>query len=542
MRKFTQLMLTLALLVVGVGEVKSQDYQIYQRKTSVANGDVIAIVNENDGTGKAFYGSGNNNLGYDVYANAFRSTNATICFKLESVTGGFLLRAMTPEGAEYSVYGGPGYLNSQAAEEGMWCCFIQGLNDQNGQDIVNGAVWDIQYSSENSGFSIKNVGTNKYLKDASPAKYDDATYFTLCTLISSDYDFSANHVLNVTNPASAGDKIWDRSTTYTLPSSMVAGKTYIIQADVNAVNGGAVQLCCKVASGNGGRAKYSGSKGVLKNEFTRVSWEFTPEAYDPADLYSQVEFQFGRITGEIYIDNFSCKEKESGNDLVANGTFEIPNSVDGWTIPGWTGQSIQQTEKALGTVETKATALCTVGSAGFITFITGERIEVDEDDAKVYIAKYVKPSVILTPCSVVPSWTPVIVEATAGDHVFRSTTADPDDCSTNELILKWSDTEVNDTNYGTIFALGMKNEVVGFYKVAKGQSVPSGKAYLVITDLPDHSREFVGFEYDNETTGISLTENSELRTDNAVYDMQGRRVAQPTKGLYIVNGKKVIIK
>ena len=194
MRKFTQLMLTLALLVVGVGGVKSQDYQIYQRKTSVANGDVIAIVNENDGTGKAFYGSGGNVLGYDVYANAFKSTNATICFKLESVTGGFLLRAMTPGGAEYSVYGGPGYLNSQAAEEGKWCCFIQGLNGQNGQDIVNGAVWDIQYSSENGGFSIKNIGTNKYLKDASPAKYDDATYFTL-----SDYDFSANHVVRVTN-------------------------------------------------------------------------------------------------------------------------------------------------------------------------------------------------------------------------------------------------------------------------------------------------------------------------------------------------------
>jgi hypothetical protein len=90
----------------------------------------------------------------------------------------------------------------------------------------------------------------------------------------------------------------------------------------------------------------------------------------------------------------------------------------------------------------------------------------------------------------------------------------------------------------------MKSSVVGFYKVAKGQSVPAGKAYLEITDPPtgSESREFIGFGFDNEATGISLTENSELRTDNAVYDMQGRRVAQPTKGLYIVNGKKVIIK
>lgn len=539
MKKLTTFLCTLALLFGVVGGVKAQDYKIYQRKTSVAAGDVIAIVNENDGTGKAFYGSGNNNLSYGIYADAFKSTNATICFKLESVTGGFLLRAMTPGGAEYSVWGKPGYLNSQAAEEG-WCCFILGLNDQNGEDIENGAVWDIQYSIENGGFSIKNIGTNKYLKDATPAKYDDATYFTLCTLISSDYDFSANHVLNVTN-SSAGSNIWDNSATYTLPSSMVAGKTYVIKADVNAVNGGAVQLCYKVASGDGTRAKYSGLKGVLKNEFTRVSWEFTPEAYDPEDLYNQVEFQFGRIEGEIDIDNFSCKEKESGDELVANGDFEIPYSVDGWTIPGWTGQSIQQTEKALGTVETDATALCTVGSAGFITFITGEKIKVDEDDAKVYIAKYVEPSVILTPCSVVPSWTPVIVEATAGDHVFRSTTADPDDCSTNDLKLQWSDKEVNDENYGTIFALGMKSSVVGFYKVAKGQSVPAGKAYLVITET--QARDVIGFGFDDdEPTAIEQIESSKMsvKADNQYYNLAGQRVAQPTKGIYIVNGKKVI--
>ena len=50
--------------------------------------------------------------------------------------------------------------------------------------------------------------------------------------------------------------------------------------------------------------------------------------------------------------------------------------------------------------------------------------------------------------------------------------------------------------------------------------------------------------FDGEgTTGIS-TLNVERGTlnDNSYYMLDGRRVAQPTKGLYIVNGKKVIIK
>ena len=40
---------------------------------------------------------------------------------------------------------------------------------------------DIQYV-DGKGWSLRNVGTGKYLKDASPAKYDEPTYFTLCTL------------------------------------------------------------------------------------------------------------------------------------------------------------------------------------------------------------------------------------------------------------------------------------------------------------------------------------------------------------------------
>ena len=48
---------------------------------------------------------------------------------------------------------------------------------------------------------------------------------------------------------------------------------------------------------------------------------------------------------------------------------------------------------------------------------------------------------------------------------------------------------------------------------------------------------------DSETTGISLTPNPSPRGEGSIYTLDGRRVAQPKKGgLYIVNGKKVVIK
>ena len=55
----------------------------------------------------------------------------------------------------------------------------------------------------------------------------------------------------------------------------------------------------------------------------------------------------------------------------------------------------------------------------------------------------------------------------------------------------------------------------------------------------------IGFSIDDETTGISdamrLNDNGKLKNDN-FFDLQGRRVAQPAKGLYIVNGRKVVVK
>ena len=58
--------------------------------------------------------------------------------------------------------------------------------------------------------------------------------------------------------------------------------------------------------------------------------------------------------------------------------------------------------------------------------------------------------------------------------------------------------------------------------------------------LDNYQSSFVGF-FGDDITGISATlVNSEQRIVNSVFDLQGRKVAQPTKGLYIVNGKKVM--
>ncbi len=76
-----------------------------------------------------------------------------------------------------------------------------------------------------------------------------------------------------------------------------------------------------------------------------------------------------------------------------------------------------------------------------------------------------------------------------------------------------------------------------FY-AANGQNVGTNKAYLQLSE-PAKARALV-FE-DEDITGISVVETMKQKVDG-YFNIAGQRVAQPTKGLYIVNGKKVVIK
>ena len=163
--------------------------QLGEEFKSVADldGKTFAIVNKAEQ--KALFGSSAQNLGYDVYSNAFVTTNSGYLWKLvsladnadESIRGYYMLRLITPSGGEYNIWGSPGFLNTQPADQAV--SFILGITGKkNGQDIDNGAVYDVQYE-EGKGFSLKNIGTGLYQgANTAPAKNEEPTYFTFATV------------------------------------------------------------------------------------------------------------------------------------------------------------------------------------------------------------------------------------------------------------------------------------------------------------------------------------------------------------------------
>ena len=156
--------------------------------------------------------------------------------------------------------------------------------------------------------------------------------------------------------------------------------------------------------------------------------------------------------------------------------------------------------------------------------------------------------------SIIPKQTAFILEnlnakgQTIGYHAHVSGTEA--DVSGNLLVGSATETEFSGTGYRYyIFSSGSLGQ--GFYHqgTRKGESIKV-KAHRAGLRLPVTGHGLApakAFVFDFEAakqkliTGISVHPTSDAAPkDDVIYDLQGRRVTHPTRGIYIVNGKKII--
>jgi hypothetical protein len=134
----------------------------------------------------------------------------------------------------------------------------------------------------------------------------------------------------------------------------------------------------------------------------------------------------------------------------------------------------------------------------------------------------------------------------------------------SKVIIVYDATAANDDSKNIIWAIGDGTSeggpgasratatIDGVQAVTGETIIPSGAEIVINSVIPaENGSGYIVFQVKKNmiikqiaivngvTTGIATvnTTNPQL---NAVYDLQGRRVAQPTKGLYIINGKKVV--
>lgn len=173
-----------------------------------------------------------------------------------------------------------------------------------------------------------------------------------------------------------------------------------------------------------------------------------------------------------------------------------------------------------------------VGAAGWATYSSNYNVSLGTNVG--YKAHYNGSYIELTPVTEVPAGAAVLIEG-AGKHTFNVVTS-ATAITGNDLLVS----DGNVTGDGTIYVLAKKDNVVGFYQLKTGSKVPAGKAYLKITSSSS-APEFMPIN--GNTTGIKTIDTpNTVENGGVIFDLSGRRVEKPTKGLYIVNGKKVILK
>jgi hypothetical protein len=199
----------------------------------------------------------------------------------------------------------------------------------------------------------------------------------------------------------------------------------------------------------------------------------------------------------------------------------------------------KQGVKNLGEINVKVPV--TVTSAGLATFAFSSSLDfTNVENLEAYIAKEEAGAIKLHKVNKVPAATGVLLRAKNDATNFDVPVATTADDVTGNLFQRGTGAAVASQDGGYYnYVLGKHNGVVGFYK-AGGMTVAKDKAYIQTTISSAHifiDLEDMGVTGVNEITNTNLTNNT-----NDIFDLQGRKVAQPTKGLYIVNGKKVVIK
>ena len=311
------------------------------------------------------------------------------------------------------------------------------------------------------------------------------------------------------------------------------------------------------------------------------NWEVAAGVWENKNFAAQPSAKIGdvilfdiTVPSEYKYSEVQVKDSE-GNDFENNSSYlgnfenetsetfeyEITNAKDlekiqsaGFRINASNSATIKSI-KLLSYDDSYDAVSITVGSEGIATYSDGNKnVQISACDAlKAYYASAVTTGTVtlteLTGC--IPANTGVMVFGEAGTYTVPVGDEGWPNITTNYLKPTGDySADVAASTSGTFhYIFAKKNEgsdKPGFYKLTDAaHTLAAHKAYLETpTDItPANARVALVFSDEAETTGISasLGEKAE-KTSEHIYNLRGMRVTQPQKGLYIKNGKKMIIR
>jgi len=245
------------------------------------------------------------------------------------------------------------------------------------------------------------------------------------------------------------------------------------------------------------------------------------------------------ITSDVTVDNVSLSRTFTANEAA---TLMLPFEIDVANTSGaafytYTGVTYNDTKQKWEATMTQVTSGTIAANTPYVVMPTGTSIDFNNTD----------PITLNTTGGGGQ-------QTTNGDWTFKGTYEEK----------TWAPADVGN-DYGFAATDGKATDGVtdvnagDFVKIAAGAHIKPGRSYLTYTGggnpfaAPKHragtelpqSISVILVSANGETTEISdalrLNDKGQMTNDN-YYDLQGRKIEKPTKGLYIVNGRKVVVK
>ena len=184
-----------------------------------------------------------------------------------------------------------------------------------------------------------------------------------------------------------------------------------------------------------------------------------------------------------------------------------------------------------------------IGSAHVATYCSDKALDFSEvSGVRAYVASGFNPDngkILLMHVDEVPAGTGLYVKGTPGK--YNIPVKPTSFYYLNLLKPVFEATTIPEESNGfTNFVLANGDDGLLFYR-SHNASLAANRAYLQLPTTAAAARSYIEWEFADEATAIGHLRTEEA-LDNIYYNLNGQRVENPTKGIYIKNGKKMLVK
>lgn len=278
-----------------------------------------------------------------------------------------------------------------------------------------------------------------------------------------------------------------------------------------------------------------------------------------SSAWTWVQFKITDANGDV--DKYTGSGSEpQGNNAATEFTLEfVISEVADLKIIRDKGFGVIQTGdnaftlkevKLLTYSDSRDCVTITIDDTKFATWSSDKKYDFGsaEGITAYYASGYGTGYVRLTSTDVTWDWQGYILNAEKGSYdVIQSLTADgsyyPSGNLLKQMVNRGTVAASTGSTFHYIFAKKNDSATPAFYKLTADHTLGANKAYLeTTTDIAPVGGARVAMIFEDGDATEIKTIDITPRTAENYYDLQGRRVTHPVKGIYVINGKKIVVK